>query len=121
MRAGTCARPGGAKIEEDVIRWFWGAGLPLYEMYASTEAMCITFNMPSSFKIGTPGIVRQFAGDPLPAAAAAPPPLLARALHVFMPAPSLVCIVCNTRYLRTGHLMRTVRSRSSRLRRMARS
>ena len=48
---------GGAKIEPDVIRWFWGAGLPLYEMYASTEAICITFNVPDAFQIGSPGIV----------------------------------------------------------------
>ena len=33
---------GGAKIDTDVARWFWGAGLPLYEMYASTEAQCLS-------------------------------------------------------------------------------
>jgi|EP01046_Picozoa_sp_COSAG06_P025965 long-chain acyl-CoA synthetase len=48
---------GGAKIDTDVTRWFWGAGLPLFEMYASTEAQCITFNTPSSFQIGSAGAV----------------------------------------------------------------
>ena len=32
-------------------------GLPLYEMYASTEAMAISFNTPTAFKLGTPGTV----------------------------------------------------------------
>lgn len=50
---------GGAKIDPEVIRWFWGAGLPLFEMYASTEAQCITFNTPHSFQIGSAGAVAQ--------------------------------------------------------------
>ena len=28
-----------------------------YEMYASTEAMCITFNEPDAFQVGSPGVV----------------------------------------------------------------
>ena len=31
--------------------------MPLYEMYASTEALSICFNTPHAFKLGTPGIV----------------------------------------------------------------
>eukprot|EP01051_Picozoa_sp_SAG22_P012068 SAG22_NODE_1223_length_5120_cov_7.942442_3_plen_125_part_00 len=42
----VCLGTGGAKVDDDVMRWFWGAGIPVYEMYASTEAMCIHFNVP---------------------------------------------------------------------------
>jgi long-chain acyl-CoA synthetase len=54
---------GGAKVPDDTIRWMWGIGLPIYEMYASTEALAICFNTPHAFKIGTPG-VPAFHGAP---------------------------------------------------------
>jgi len=52
-----CVGVGGAKVDTEVARWFWGAGLPLFEMYASTEAQVITFNTPHSFQIGSAGAV----------------------------------------------------------------
>ena len=31
-------------------------GIPLYEMFASTEGLCITNNTQSTFQLGTPGV-----------------------------------------------------------------
>jgi long-chain acyl-CoA synthetase len=46
---------GAAKVDEEVTKFFWGCGLPLYEMFASTECLCITNNTSDGFKLGTPG------------------------------------------------------------------
>lgn len=47
---------GAAPIALEILEFFWGAGLPIYEAYGMTEATVIThFNRPGHTKLGTVG------------------------------------------------------------------
>lgn len=60
---------GAAPTPEDVMRFFWAAGLPLYEVYGQTEATVVTHvNGPGQARIGTvgqlvPGLEQRIAAD----------------------------------------------------------
>jgi long-chain acyl-CoA synthetase len=48
---------GAAPIAIDILEFFWGAGIPIYEAYGMTEATVITHaNRPGSVKLGTVGV-----------------------------------------------------------------
>jgi long-chain acyl-CoA synthetase len=47
---------GAAPIAREILEFFWGAGLPIYECYGMTEATVITHaNRPGHTKLGTVG------------------------------------------------------------------
>jgi len=47
---------GAAPISLDILEFFWGAGLPIYEVYGMTEATVVTHtNRPGHVKLGTVG------------------------------------------------------------------
>ncbi len=47
---------GAAPIAVEVLEFFWGAGIPIYELYGMTEATVITHgNRPGAVKLGTVG------------------------------------------------------------------
>ena len=47
---------GAAPIAMDILELFWGAGLPIYEVYGMTEATVVTHtNRPGHVKLGTVG------------------------------------------------------------------
>ncbi len=47
---------GAAPIAVDILEFFWGAGIPIYELYGMTEATVITHaNRPGKVKLGTVG------------------------------------------------------------------
>ena len=47
---------GAAPIAVDILEFFWGAGLPIYEVYGMTEATVVTHsNRPGHIKLGTVG------------------------------------------------------------------
>lgn len=60
---------GAAPTPRDVMRFFWAAGLPLYEVYGQTEATVVTHvNGPGQTRIGTvgqlvPGLEQRIAED----------------------------------------------------------
>lgn len=60
---------GAAPTPEAVMRFFWAAGLPLYEVYGQTEATVVTHvNRPGQARIGTvgqlvPGLEQTIADD----------------------------------------------------------
>jgi len=47
---------GAAPISVEILEFFWGAGIPIYEAYGMTEATVITHaNRPGNVKLGTVG------------------------------------------------------------------
>jgi long-chain acyl-CoA synthetase len=49
---------GAAPIAVEILEFFWGAGLPVYEVYGMTEATVVTHvNRPGMVKLGTVGRV----------------------------------------------------------------
>ena len=47
---------GAAPIARDILEFFWGVGLPIFEVYGMTEATVITHaNRPGAVKLGTVG------------------------------------------------------------------
>ena len=49
---------GAAPIAVEILEFFWGAGLPVYELYGMTEAtVCTHTNRPGATKLGTVGRV----------------------------------------------------------------
>jgi long-chain acyl-CoA synthetase len=49
---------GAAPIALEILEFFWGAGLPIYEVYGMTEATVMTHaNRPGQVKLGTVGKV----------------------------------------------------------------
>ncbi len=60
---------GAAPTPKEVMRFFWAAGLPLYEVYGQTEATVVTHvNAPGQARIGTvgqlvPGLEQRIAAD----------------------------------------------------------
>ena len=47
---------GAAPIAVDILEFFWGAGIPIYEVYGMTEATVVTHtNRPGIVKLGTVG------------------------------------------------------------------
>lgn len=52
----TYALTGAASIDSDLLHFFWGMGVPLVEVYGSTEVTGpSTLNKPDSFRAGTVG------------------------------------------------------------------
>lgn len=59
---------GSAPVTRELLDEFWALGLPLYEIYGSTEIGWITFNSPSQTRLGTagrpaPGICAELTDD----------------------------------------------------------
>lgn len=60
---------GAAPTPREVLAFFWGAGVPLYEVYGQTEATVVTHgNTPGRVRIGTvgqliPGLEQKLADD----------------------------------------------------------
>lgn len=60
---------GAAPIARDILTFFWGAGLPIYEVYGMTEATVITHaNRPDALRLGSvgkpiPPMEQKIAGD----------------------------------------------------------
>jgi len=60
---------GAAPTPKDVMRFFWAAGIPLFEVYGQTEATVVTHvNAPGQTRIGTvgqlvPGLEQRIADD----------------------------------------------------------
>src|SRR5690606_23822369 len=49
---------GAAPIAVEILEFFWGAGLPIYEVYGMTEATVMTHaNRPGQVELGTVGKV----------------------------------------------------------------
>jgi len=47
---------GAAPIDKKILEFFWGSGLPVYEVYGLTEATAVCFgNRPGCVKLGTVG------------------------------------------------------------------
>ncbi len=56
MRMVRTAGTGAAPIAPEVIQWFWGVGVPIYELYGMSEnAAVATSNRPGRMKLGTVG------------------------------------------------------------------
>ncbi len=56
MRMVRTAGTGAAPIAPEVLEWFWGIGVPIYEIYGMSEnAAVATSNKPGRMKIGTVG------------------------------------------------------------------
>ena len=56
MRMVRTAGTGAAPIAPEVLEWFWGIGVPIYELYGMSEnAAVATSNRPGRMKIGTVG------------------------------------------------------------------
>lgn len=55
---------GGQKLDPDVMRWFWGVGVPIYEMYASTEALVISMNLSENMLVNSAGATPTITIEP---------------------------------------------------------
>jgi long-chain acyl-CoA synthetase len=56
MRMVRTAGTGAAPIAPEVLQWFWGVGVPIYELYGMSEnAAVATSNRPGRMKLGTVG------------------------------------------------------------------
>lgn len=56
MRMVRTAGTGAAPIAPEVLAWFWGIGVPIYELYGMSEnAAVATSNRPGRMKLGTVG------------------------------------------------------------------
>ncbi|MGI9018334.1 MAG: AMP-dependent synthetase/ligase [Euzebya sp.] len=56
MRLVRTAGTGAAPIAPEVLQWFWGIGVPIYELYGMSEnAAVATSNRPGRMKIGSVG------------------------------------------------------------------
>jgi long-chain acyl-CoA synthetase len=56
MRMVRTAGSGAAPISPEVLQWFWGIGVPIYEIYGMSEnAAVATSNRPGRMKLGTVG------------------------------------------------------------------
>lgn len=56
MRMVRTAGTGAAPIAPEVLQWFWGIGVPIYELYGMSEnAAVATSNRPGRMKLGTVG------------------------------------------------------------------
>jgi long-chain acyl-CoA synthetase len=56
LRLVRTAGTGAAPIAPEVLEWFWGIGVPIYELYGMSENVAIaTSNKPGRMKIGTVG------------------------------------------------------------------
>jgi long-chain acyl-CoA synthetase len=64
-----CVITGGAALADDVVRFFNGCGVPLFDSYGMTEtATSATMNFPSAHRLGTvgrpiPGVTVRIADD----------------------------------------------------------
>jgi long-chain acyl-CoA synthetase len=62
------ATSGGAPLPLEVAEFFASSGLPILQAYGLTENVCVAFNRPDKFKVGTvgppmPGCEVRIAGD----------------------------------------------------------
>ncbi len=45
----------GAKCDTEMLEFFWGMGIKVFDGYCSTETLVCTFNTPQSAKLGSAG------------------------------------------------------------------